>query len=362
MATLLLAEAGAEVVKVERAGHGEEMRSYEPKWGRDSINFVLLNRGKKSVALDLKSEKDLAIALGLAARADVLVEQFRPGVMQKLGLGAQALAKINPRLIYCSISGYGQTGPDRDKAGHDLNYIGDAGMLSLAMGPPDHPTIPPALIADLAGGAYPAVMNILLALESRRRTGLGCRLDIAMAENVFPLMYWAIGNGETSGQWPSNGGDLVTGGSPRYRLYSTRDGRRIAVASLEDKFWATFCDLIGLEPSLRDAAADPKRTADRIADIIAGEDADHWARRFQGVDCCCSIVATLQDALKDPHFIARGVFEHRLTNEEGRTTSALPTPIASLFRSAPERTETAPSLGAHNGEYCQMSAPPRLNA
>ena len=131
------------------------------------------------------------------------------------------------------------------------------------MGPPDHPTIPPALIADIAGGAYPAVMNILLALENRRRTGAGCSLDIAMAENLFPLMYWAIGNGEAAGQWPSNGGDLVTGGSPRYRLYATRDGRRVAAAPLEDKFWATFCDLIGLEPPLRDDAADPKRTAEQ---------------------------------------------------------------------------------------------------
>jgi len=362
MATLLLAEAGAEVVKIERPGRGEEMRSYEPRWGRDSINFALLNRGKKSVALDLKSEKDLAIAVGLAARADVLVEQFRPGVMDKLGLGHDALAKINPKLIYCSISGYGQTGPNRDRAGHDLNYIGDSGLLSLAMGPPDHPTIPPALIADLAGGAYPAVMNILLALESRHRTGLGCRLDIAMAENLFPLMYWAIGNGETAGQWPSNGGDLVTGGSPRYRLYATRDGRRVAAAPLEDKFWAAFCDLIDLQPALRDGSADPKRTADRIAEIIAGEDAEHWAQRFQSVDCCCSIVANLQDALQDSHFVARGVFGRRLTNEEGLTTAALPTPIAPLFRGPPERAETAPLLGAHNGEFRHGGAPPRAKA
>src|SRR5439155_4536112 len=194
MATLLLAEAGAEVVKVERPS-GEEMRSYRPRWGRESVNFALLNRGKKSLALDLKSDEDRKKLAPLLARADVIVEQFRPGVMARLGLDYDDIARINPRMIYCSISGYGQDGPKRDVAGHDLNYVGDTGLLALSMGSTRNPVVPPALIADIAGGAYPTVMNVLLALQQRARTGRGCYCDIAMAGNLFPFTYWGLGNG-----------------------------------------------------------------------------------------------------------------------------------------------------------------------
>lgn len=167
MATLFLAEAGAEVIKVERPGRGEEMRSYLPKWGADSANFNLLNRGKKSIAVDLKDPEQLALLRPLVETADVIVEQFRPGVMQRLGLGYQDVLAINSDIIFCSITGYGQDGPKSKKAGHDLNYIGDSGMLGLSCGTVETPVIPPALIADIAGGTYPAVLNILLALRER---------------------------------------------------------------------------------------------------------------------------------------------------------------------------------------------------
>jgi crotonobetainyl-CoA:carnitine CoA-transferase CaiB-like acyl-CoA transferase len=216
MASLMLAEAGAEVVKIERPGLGDEMRHYNPRWGANSSNFALLNRGKRSLALDLKDPRARARLDPLIARADILLEQFRPGVMARLGLGYEALAARNPRLIYCSITGYGQTGPKRDLAGHDLNYIGDTGLLALAAGDPARPQVPPALIADIAGGSYPAVVNILLALRARETTGRGCHLDIAMTDNLFPFLYWAMGQGMATGQWPGNGSDLVTGGSPRY--------------------------------------------------------------------------------------------------------------------------------------------------
>src|SRR2546426_6045906 len=146
MATLLLAEAGAEVVKVERPS-GEEMRSYRPRWGRESVNFALLNRGKKSLALDLKSDEDRKKLAPLLARADVIVEQFRPGVMARLGLDYETVSRTNPTIVYCSITGYGQQGPKSGTVGHDLNYIAETGLLSLSMGTPSHPVIPPALIA-----------------------------------------------------------------------------------------------------------------------------------------------------------------------------------------------------------------------
>jgi alpha-methylacyl-CoA racemase len=351
MATLILAEAGAEVIKIERPVRGEEMRSYQPKWGGDSINFALLNRGKKSVSLDLKDATDRAKLDSLIERADVIVEQFRPGVMARLGLDYETLERRNPRIIYCAITGYGQTGPKRNIAGHDLNYIGDTGLLALSMGDPERPVVPPALIADIAGGAYPAVMNILLALIRRSQTGRGCRLDIAMTDNLFPFMYWAIGNGLAAGQWAGNGSALVCGGTPRYRLYPTSDGRVIAAAPIEQKFWENFCDLIGLEPELRDDSRDPIATTQAVAAIIRGQPAEVWRKRFDGRDCCCSIVTDLRQALNDPHFQSRSLFEHVLLNENGARLPALPVPISGQFRASTSAVSGAPLLGANNSEF-----------
>jgi crotonobetainyl-CoA:carnitine CoA-transferase CaiB-like acyl-CoA transferase len=271
--------------------------------------------------------------------------------MARLGLDYETVSKINPRLIYCSITGYGQNGPKRDVAGHDLNYIGDAGLLSLSMGLRDRPVVPPALIADIAGGAYPAVINILLALQERARTGRGRFLDVSMAENVFPFMYWAIGNGLAANKWPENGRELVTGGSPRYHLYPTADGRMVAAAPLEQKFWENFCEMINLEPELRDDSKDPDATIARVAELIAAETSETWKQRFAGRDCCCTIVATVEEALADSHFRSRGLFDHVLSSDDGRTLPALPVPIAPAFRSVPGEPLSAPALGAHNEEY-----------
>jgi crotonobetainyl-CoA:carnitine CoA-transferase CaiB-like acyl-CoA transferase len=271
--------------------------------------------------------------------------------MARLGLDYEAVAKINPRIVYCSITGYGQTGPKRDVAGHDLNYIGDAGLLALSMGTPDQPVIPPALIADIAGGTYPAVINILLALKERDRTGQGRHLDVAMSENVLTFLYWAIGQGHVTGRWPGNGTDLVTGGTPRYRLYATRDDRAVAAAPIEQKFWETFTSLIDLNASLRDDTKDPVATTRRVAEIIRSETADYWRGRFAGHDCCCSVVATLDEAMADPHFKARGLFQFTVENEAGAHTPALPVPIAPAFRRSSDQSVSAPALGAHNQEY-----------
>ena len=347
MASLLLAEAGAEVVKIERPG-GEDMRRYEPRWGSDSVNFAMLNRGKKSVALDLKDADARAKLTPLVERADVVLEQFRPGVMGRLGFDYEAVRKINPGIVYCSITGYGQDGHRRDRAGHDLNYIGDTGLLSLSMGTDDHPVVPPALIADIAGGAWPAVMNILLALRDRDRTGSGTHIDVAMADNLFPFMYWALGNGQTAGVWPENGGELVTGGSPRYRLYPTADGRFVAAAPLEDRFWAIFAEVIGLEDA--HDAADPAATSARVAEIIRAEPARHWETVFAEADCCATVVKTVEEALADPHFRARGLFDAGLANGEGDEIAALPVPVAPQFRVARSAVLSAPAPGADNGE------------
>jgi alpha-methylacyl-CoA racemase len=350
LATLLLAEAGAEVIKVERPG-GDEMRAWEPRWGNQSVNFALLNRGKKSVVVDLKDTRQREKLEPLLGRADVLVEQFRPGVMARLGLDYEHVSAIHPRLVYCSISGYGQAGPKRDVAGHDVNYLAESGLLSLSMGSPSHPVLPPALIADVAGGSYPAVINILLALREREQTGRGRHLDISMSDNLFALTYWALGRGFATGEWPGNGTDLVTGGSPRYQLYPTRDGRMLAVGALEQRFWNTFCDIVGLEPELRNDMNDPAATTARVRDIIASEAAAMWSRRMAGRDCCCSVVATLEEASRDTHFIERGLFQHALVDEAGRSMPAMPVPIDQAFRGDSPTGVAAPRLGSDDIEH-----------
>jgi alpha-methylacyl-CoA racemase len=350
MATLLLAEAGAEVVKIEHPD-GENMRRFKPDWGKESVMFAMLNRGKKSVAADLKDPRVRDRVIALAKTADVVVEQFRPGVMDRLGLGFKALSAVNPKIIYCAITGYGQSGPRRDRAGHDLNYIGDAGLLALSSGPPGQRVVPPALIADIAGGSYPAVMNILLALRRRDATGEGTFTDVSMTESVFPFMYWAIGAGLGAGAWPEDGSDRLTGGSPRYHLYETRDGRIAAVAALEPKFWESFTAAIGLAPEFIDDARDPPATIVRVAEIIAGKTAAEWEPIFDKADCCCSIVQDIRAALDDPHFNARGLFAARILNEKGQALPAIPVPIDKPLRPGAATDASAPALGAHNAEF-----------
>lgn len=348
MAGLMLAEAGARVIKVERPEVGEEMRHYQPLWGRDAASFALLNRGKLSLALDLKDPAHLDMIEPLVREADVIIEQFRPGVMDRLGLGYDAVSSINPGIIYCSITGYGQHGPKSAVAGHDLNYIGDTGLLSLAPGPADNPTVPPLLAADLAGGSYPAVVNILLALMNRQHTGAGTHLDIAMSDNMFMLMTWAIANSLVADAWPKPGGELLTGGSPRYKLYPARDGALVAVAALEDKFWATFCGLIRLEQRYHDDRADPAATMAAVARIIASRTGEEWRRVFYGHDCCCSVVKSFGEAMRDEHFHMRGLFDFEVENERGDTLPATPVSIARQFRDDDARIKSAPALGAHN--------------
>jgi crotonobetainyl-CoA:carnitine CoA-transferase CaiB-like acyl-CoA transferase len=347
LATLMLAEAGAEVIKIERPGRGDEMRSYVPKFGADSVNFALLNRGKRSIAIDLKDPLEVERLLSLVRGADVLVEQFRPGVMDRLGLGYERLKSLNPRLVYCAITGYGQSGPRAQEAAHDLNYVAETGMLGLAAGADGAPVLPMALVADIAGGAYPAVVNILLALKARELSNQGCKLDVAMTDNLFTFMYWAVGNGLAAGEWPKPGAELVTGGSPRYQIYRTAEDQFVAAAPLEQKFWDNFCAAIGLDASLLDDARDPAAATRTVAERIRAQPASHWQAVFAGKDVCACVVKTVQEALADPHFVERGLFARRLAAYDGRQIPALPVPIAAAFRAATIEAGY-PSLGEGN--------------
>lgn len=341
LATLMLAEAGAEVIKIERPG-GEDMRAFGPRWGDVSAPFALLNRGKTCVAIDLKNPRHRARLEPLIARADILVEQFRPGVMARLGLDYASVAARNPGLIYCSITGYGQAGPDAQRVGHDLNYIAETGLLALSHGPDSAPTLPPAQIADIGGGTFPAVINILLALIERERTGKGRHLDIAMTDAMFTFAALAQATGQASGRWPRNGQDLLTGGRARYGVYPTRDGKLLAVGAVEDKFWQVVCDVVGLPAELRADDAHPASKAG-LAGLIAAEPAQVWAERFADKEACVSVVARLEEAMTRPHTVARGLFEHRVSNGRGDTMAALALPIDPGLRAAPD-TRSVPQL------------------
>ena len=304
LATLMLARAGADVTKIERPG-GEEMRTYEPRVGGTAAYYQVLNQGKAIVELDLKSPEGRSAALDLAADADVVVEQFRPGVMSRLGLGVEDLHAVNPRLIICSITGYGQTGPKSDRVGHDLNYVGDTGLLALSPGTLDAPSLPPALIADIGGGSFPAVTNILLALIGRERSGKGCHLDIAMTDAMTVFAWWAVTLHNAGEDVPKVGEGIFTGGSPRYQLYRTKDDKLLAVAALEQKFWMMFADAIALSAEARDDARDPATSISEAASIIRSRPAAHWAEIFDRVDCCVTLVQSLPEALRHPHFSER---------------------------------------------------------
>jgi len=356
MATLMLAEAGARVIKIEPRT-GDAMRSYEPKWGQDSAIFAMLNRGKESLAVDLKDAQALNEILELVQKADVVVEQFRPGVMDRLGLGYSTLSQINPQLIYCSITGYGQFGPRSGDAGHDLNYAGDTGFLELSMGDISNAVLPATPIGDIGGGSFPAMINILLALEERRRSGRGLHIDIAMSENIFVFSYWALATGFVTGRWPGNGTDLVTGASPRYHIYATRDQKALIVAAIEQKFWTVFCDVIELEEALRDDGRNPLVTMTEISRIISSQDSLTWSQKLIGKDCCCSLSVSLENAVKDPHFAARGVFSAQVVNERGDSIPALPTPVFSAFRMSSEGQLNAPGL---NADSFQITDSPKI--
>lgn len=307
LATLMMRRAGARVVKVERPG-GDELRGYEPKLGADSVQFALLNEGKETLTVDLKSS-DRERLDPLLRSCDVLVEQFRPGVMDRLGLGYEDVRKLNPSMVYCSITGYGATGPLAGIAGHDLNYMAATGLLSLTA----EPSLPPVLVADIGGAAYPAVVQVLLALLRRQRTGEGARLEVSMAKSLFSWVPYQLGRGFLSDRWPQPGDHLTTGGSPRYNIYRAADGRHVAVAAIEDRFWRRLCQLLEVGEDSDTGA---------LARVIASRPSSHWRQLLEGEDACANVVRTLEEAVRDPQFEA--LFDCLLPGEQ---IPALPLPI-----------------------------------
>jgi len=256
--TMVLADLGADVVKVEDPKVGDYLRIFPPAKGGISGRYLAINRGKRSLALDLKDPAGKAAFLRLVAGADVVVESFRPGVLDKLGLGYDVLAGHNPRIVVCSISGYGATGPYVHRAGHDLNYIGLAGVLAMGSERPGGPPAMPGVqIADLAGGALWSATGILAALVGRERTGRGAHLDISMTEGSLALLAAELGNLDC-GARPTRGTETLNGGLAAYGVYRTADERFVSVGALEPKFWMAFCTAIGRKIDLAELVAPPE--------------------------------------------------------------------------------------------------------
>ena len=350
LASLFLSETGAEVIKIEKPGVGDEIRLSNPQWGEQSVSFSLLNRGKKSLSLDLKDPKNIKILIPILKEADIIIEQFRPGVMKRLGLDYESIKKINQDIIYVSITGYGQYGPKSMVAGHDLNYIGNAGLLSISMGRENDTVVPPALVADIAGGSYPAVINILLALRKRDLNKEGSYIDLSMTENLFPFMFWGLGSGFAHNKWPGNSDGVLSGGSPRYNIYKTSDGSYVAAAPLEDRFWNKFCEVIELPKKFIKMQNDQEKVIEEIRKIIGQKEKNYWLDVFNKADCCCSIVKSIEEAINDNHFKVRKIFENKIINNLGEEIPALPIPIDMQFRKDQKRA-SAPSLGDINDQF-----------
>jgi len=296
VATHRLAAQSAEVIKIEEPGAGDYARRMPPLIDGVGAVFLRTNAGKKSVALNLKDPRGREALLRLAAIADVLVEGFRPGVMDRLGLGCETLRARNPHLVYASLTGYGSDGPRSAWAGHDVNYLATAGVLDLIGSAGGPPVIPGVQIADIAGGSLQLVIGILLALLDRRRTGQGCRVDVSMTDGLADMLEVPMSRLQATGLLPERGKDVLSGRYACYNVYRARDGRWLAVGALEARFWENLCRALGCEDLIADQFAEGRRRVElieRVAAIFAGRDALEWSALLEDRDCCVTPVQTI---------------------------------------------------------------------
>lgn len=308
-ASMVLADLGATVDKIEDTGGGDYLRHFPPMVaGGHSAGFAALNRGKRSLVLDLKHELGREAFCDLLPRYDVLFEQFRPGVLDRLGIGYERLQKLHPQLIICSLTGYGQDGPLKDRAGHDLNYLARAGLLGLhgpAEGPPQ---VPGWQMADV-GGALWSVIGILAALMERSRTERGCVIDIAMSDSVQGFASASFG-AMLASQFPERGADLLTGGIAPYNTYLSKDGAPMTLAALEPKFWMAFCQGVGIEAEMSALLPGPHQAElkQKLGGIFASKTRAEWEAFAEQHDCCLEPVLAPDEVRDDPHLAARELF------------------------------------------------------
>lgn len=344
-ASMVLADLGAQVDKVEDAGGGDYLRFMPPLAGDQNASFEMLNRGKRSVQLDLKKPAARAAFLELLPRYDVLLESFRPGVMARLGLGYEELRKLHPGLVYCAISGYGQDGPLAQRAGHDIDYLARAGVLGLT-GPEDGPPqIPGVQMADVGGGACYAVIGILAALSARAVTGKGRFVDVSMCEGAMSFGAFGLMSA-FGGVVQAKGSGPLSGGIAPFGTYATKDGRSVALAALEPKFWIAFTTAVGLEPDMTALAPGEHQAAwkAKVRAVFADRTLSEWIAFAEKVDCCLEPVLLPDEIASDAHHRARGAIVD-VTLRDGTVLPQIRTPVASRLAEGP-----APRQGEHTRE------------
>lgn len=340
----ILRNLGADVLKIEEPGIGDYSRISKPMLKGKGPTFTLLNRGKRSMTLNLKSHEGREIFFQLAQKADIVIEGFRPGVVKKLGIDYQTLSQVNPKLIYCSISGYGQNGPYAQYAGHDLNYAGYCGMLDLSGEEEGPPAIPGVQIADIGGGTLISTVEILAALLSRGISGRGKFLDISMIDGVMAFLPVAISQYLATGDSLKRGAGRLTGGFPCYNIYPTQDGKYVTLGALEAKFWHKFCQAVD-RSDLIELQFDSTRkeyVSSELRQIFTGKTREEWLQFDREHDVCLGPVNSVAEALLDPHIKLRA-------KQNG---GCVRFPIDIDINDS-EVDETVPELGQHTVEVLE---------
>ncbi len=307
-ATQLLADLGAEVLKVEDPIKGDYTRMTPPFVGSESARFMTLNRSKRSMTLNLKRPAAREVLFKLVEHYDVLIEQFRPGVMDRLGVGYEELKKRNSRLIYCALTGYGQDGPWRDRAGHDLNYLSLAGVTGISGWASSPPPVYGVQVADIAGGGLMAVAGILAAIVNRNRTGEGQLVDISMLDGSISLLAMTAGAYLADGEVPTREGYTLNGQAICYRVYETQDGKAVSLGALEPQFWTAFVNAVGRQDLMGEAFASGERRDWVLGEMTAlfrSKTRDEWVEFLKDVDCCFEPVLDIGEAFAHPQAVAR---------------------------------------------------------
>ncbi len=314
--SLLLADLGMEVLKIEDPELGDYSRKMGLMGKRDSAFFLSLNRNKKSMTLNLKKKEGKEIFYNLIETYDIVLEGFRPGVMDRLGIGYHDLEKKNPRVILCSLSGYGQDGPYRERSGHDVNYIGLGGVLDIIGQKNGDPIVPGVQIADIGGGGMMAAIAILAAAVHRERTGKGQYLDISMFDGVISWLSMHAGKYFMDQELPKRGEMQLSGRYACYQVYRTKDGRHMSLGALEPKFWKNFCEAIGREDLIYKQFIEGEerlRIIEEIQNLFKTKNQEEWIEFVKNVDACCEPILTFEEVFQHPQVVHRQMvteYEH----------------------------------------------------
>ncbi|HEV7807683.1 MAG TPA: CaiB/BaiF CoA-transferase family protein [Solirubrobacteraceae bacterium] len=360
--SLLLADYGADVLKVEDTAGGDYIRWAPPHVdgaaaSAASVLFLALNRNKRSIRIDLKQDAGRAVLLALVGEHDVVLESFRPGVLDRLGAGYDTLRAANPRVVLCSITGYGQRGPLRDRAGHDLNYLGLTGMLDLTGEPGGPPVQPAGQVADLGGGALMAAFGILAALRERDRSGEGQHVDVSMTDGALSWLALVAADRLAGGDLPQRGRHALAGGLVCYRPYACESGGWVTLAALEPRFWSAWCRGVGREDLVDGQfAATGSGVHAEMQAIFASRTREQWERFAGDVECCLEPVLDLDEALARGHVAARGMVVGLDQPGVEEPVRQLGAPVG-LSRTPPDvHRLPGPVLGEHTEEVLRAAA------